>query len=186
MPTAPFKEGYIFTGWVGENQETIYNITKDTTFFPTYTEGQKSYAGKTISVLGDSITTYLGYIPSGFSYFYPYPTADLTDVNQTWWMQFINAYGMKLLVNNAWSGSAVAGSSSSAAHMMTRLQYLYIGEIKPEVILIFIGANDAPSPYISLTQFDEAYGRMIQNIKPVLLIQKLFFVHYHQFRYMRN
>lgn len=164
-PTAPFKEGYIFTGWVGENQETIYNITKDTTFFPTYTEGQKSYAGKTISVLGDSITTYLGYIPSGFSYFYPYPTADLTDVNQTWWMQFINAYGMKLLVNNAWSGSAVAGSSSSAAHTMTRLQYLYIGEIKPEVILIFMGANDAPSPYISLTQFDEAYGRMIQNIK---------------------
>ncbi len=164
-PTAPNKEGYIFTGWIGENGETIYNITKNTTFVPTYTEGQKSYAGKTISVLGDSITTYLGYIPSGFAYFYPYPTADLADVNQTWWMQFINAYGMKLLVNNAWSGSAVAGSASSAAHTMARLQHLYIGEIKPDVILIFMGANDAPSPYITVNQFDTAYAEMIQNIK---------------------
>lgn len=164
-PTAPNKDGSIFTGWIGENQETIYNITKNTTFIPTYTLGQKSYAGKTISVLGDSITTYLGYIPDGFAYFYPYPTADLADVNQTWWMQFINHFGMNLLVNNSWSGSAVAGNASSAAHTMARLKYLYIGEIKPDVILIFMGANDAPSPYITLTLFDEAYGEMIRTIQ---------------------
>lgn len=164
-PTAPEKPGYTFTGWVGENQETIYNITKDTTFIPTYTLGTQSYSGKTISVLGDSITTYNGYIPNGFTYFYPYPTANLLDVNQTWWMQFINHYGMKLLVNNAWSGSAVAGSATSAAQNMTRLQYLFIGEVKPDVILIFMGANDAPSPYITLSQFDQAYGKMIENIQ---------------------
>ena len=164
-PTAPVKEGSIFTGWVGENGETIYNITKDTTYIPTYTLGQNSYAGKTISILGDSITTYLGYIPSEFAHFYPYPTADLGDVNQTWWMQFINYYGMKLLTNNSWGGSAVVGSTASAARTKERLQYLYIGDIKPDVILIFMGANDAGSSYITVNQFDTAYAEMIQNIK---------------------
>lgn len=166
-PTPLEKEGYIFTGWVGENKESIYNITKDTTFIPTYTEGNKSYAGKTISILGDSISTYAGYIPPEFTHFYPYPTADLADVNQTWWMQFINHFGLNLLVNNSWSGSAVAGSALSAAHKISRLEHLYFGEVKPDVILIFIGANDAGSMYINLNMFDTAYNTMIQNIKTI-------------------
>ena len=164
-PTPLPKSGHIFTGWVGQNGETIYNISKNTTFIPTYEVGTNSYAGKTISVLGDSITTYAGYIPTGFPYFYPYPTAELSDVNQTWWMQFINYFGMKLLVDNAYSGSTVAGSGSSAAQTTTRLSHLYIGDIKPDVVLILMGANDAGSPYITLSQFNTAYGIMINNIK---------------------
>ena len=164
-PTPLEKTGYTFTGWVGENNETIFNIIKDTTFVPTYELGSKSYAGKTISVLGDSITTYAGYIPDGFAHFYPYPTADLADVNQTWWMQFINHYGMKLLANNAWSGSAVAGDAQSAAQKLSRLEHLCIGEVKPDVILIFMGANDAGSQYITLNHFDVAYNTMLSNIK---------------------
>lgn len=164
-PTAPHRNGYIFTGWVGENGEEIYNITKDTTFIPTYEVGNKSYAGKTISVLGDSISTYLGYIPTGFSNFYPYPTADIADVNQTWWMQFINHFGFKLLVNNSYSGTTVAGTSDTATSQIARLKHLSIGQVNPDVILIFIGVNDAASPYITLNQFDSAYGQMINNIQ---------------------
>ena len=52
--------------------------------------------------MGDSISTYQGYLPEGFASFYPYATADLNDAYQTWWMQFINHYGMKLLSNNSW------------------------------------------------------------------------------------
>ncbi|MGI6710488.1 MAG: InlB B-repeat-containing protein [Bacilli bacterium] len=164
-PTPYEKEGYIFTGWKGEADETIYNITKDTTFIPTYEEGTNSYAGKTISLIGDSITTYNGYIPSGFAYFYPYATADLADVNQTWWMQFINYFGMKLLVNNAWSGSAVAGDAQSAAQKVSRTDYTFIGEVKPDVIVIMMGANDAGSSYINLSQFEAAYNVMLNNLK---------------------
>ncbi|MGI6710489.1 MAG: InlB B-repeat-containing protein [Bacilli bacterium] len=164
-PTPLPKFGHIFTGWVGQNGETIYNISKNTTFIPTYEVGANSYAGKTISVLGDSITTYAGYIPTGFPYFYPYPTAELSDVNQTWWMQFINYFGMKLLVDNAYSGSTVTGTGSSAAQTTTRLSHLYIGDIKPDVVLILMGANDAGSSYITLSQFNTAYGIMINNIK---------------------
>jgi uncharacterized repeat protein (TIGR02543 family) len=164
-PTAKEKEGYVFAGWVGENGEDIYNITKDTTYTAKYLEGTNSYAGKTVSILGDSITTFLGYIPNGFAYFYPYPTAGFGDVNQTWWMQLINHTGMKLLANNSWSGSAVAGTAASAGQNIDRLKHLYIGDVVPDVIIIFMGANDAPSPYITLNEFDVAYGKMIKNIK---------------------
>lgn len=164
-PTPDAKDGFAFVGWEGENGETIYNITKDTTFNAKYVEGINSYVGKTISIIGDSITTYSGYIPSGFDYFYPYPTADFGDVNQTWWMQVINHYGMKLLVNNSWSGSAVAGTATSAAQSKSRLNYSFIGEVKPDIILIFMGANDAGSIYITKDQFDDAYGKMIKNLK---------------------
>lgn len=166
-PTATPKDGYTFVGWKGLNGESIYNINQDTTYEAKYVLGDASYLGKTVSVLGDSITTYAGYIPEGFAHFYPYPTADLGDVNQTWWMQIINHYGMKLLVNNSWSGSAVSGSEKSAAQNKDRLKHLLIGDVTPDVIIIFMGANDAPSPYISLSQFDSAYGIMIANIKDI-------------------
>src|SRR5690606_13473794 len=55
-PTAKEKVGYAFSGWIGENGEDVYNITKDTTFLPTYVKATKSYSGKTVSILGDSIT----------------------------------------------------------------------------------------------------------------------------------
>ncbi len=164
-PTPTPKEGYVFVGWEGENGEDIYNISKDTTYNAKYIKGSKSYAGKTISVLGDSISTYQGYLPEGFASFYPYATADLNDVYQTWWMQFINHYGMKLLSNNSWGGSAVAGNANSAAQKVARLQHLIEGYTVPDVILIFMGANDAASPYIDVQLFDAAYEKMIENIK---------------------
>ncbi|MFA7435994.1 MAG: GDSL-type esterase/lipase family protein [Bacilli bacterium] len=164
-PTAKEKVGHAFSGWIGENGEDVYNITKDTTFLPTYVKATKSYSGKTVSILGDSITTYAGYIPEGFANFYPYPTAGFGDMNQTWWMRFINYTGMHLLVNNSWSGSAVAGTATSAAQNNSRLEHLYIGDVTPDVIVIFMGANDAPSQWINVSQFDAAYAKMLSNIK---------------------
>ena len=53
------------------------------------------YKGKVISILGDSISTFAGYIPvaDGFNleHLPRYPQDNLlTDVNETWWMQVIN------------------------------------------------------------------------------------------------
>ena len=72
LPT-PTKSGYTFIGWSGE----IYNITTNTTFEANYIEGESDFSGKTVSILGDSGSTYKGYVPDGYSCFYPYPTADL-------------------------------------------------------------------------------------------------------------
>ena len=103
-PTPPKKEGYTFIGWSGDH----FNISENITLEPNYIEGSSDFAGKTVSILGDSGSTYKGYVPDGYSCFYPYPTSDFGDVNQTWWMRTINNLGMKLLKNNSWSGSCVS------------------------------------------------------------------------------
>ena len=74
---------------------------------------ENPYAGKTMSILGDSISTYAGVsnntaynstIGSNAVY---YSSGSLGGQQETWWQQAIDALGMQLLVNNSWSGSCV-------------------------------------------------------------------------------
>lgn len=161
-PTPPTVSGYCFVGWSAEN----INIEADTTIEANYVEGNYSFEGKKVSILGDSISTYKGYIPDGYAAFYPYPTADFGDVNQTWWMRVINGLGMKLLKNNSYSGSCVAeGTGSSGATNMERLKELIEGNEKPDVIIIYMGANDCASSSVSLTNFKNSYKKMLDSVK---------------------
>ena len=161
-PTPPKKEGYTFIGWSGDH----FNISENITLEPNYIEGTSDFAGKTVSILGDSGSTYKGYVPDGYSCFYPYPTSDFGDVNQTWWMRTINNLGMKLLKNNSWSGSCVStGTGSSSTTNDTRLQELLFGTETPDVIIIFMGANDCGSANVKLETFNESYKVMLDKIK---------------------
>lgn len=161
-PTPPKKEGYTFIGWSGE----IYNITTNTTFEANYIEGESDFSGKTVSILGDSISTYKGYVPDGYSCFYPYPTADLGDVNQTWWMQVINKLGMKLLKNNSYSGTCVSsGTGSYSTVEDNRLKELLFGTEAPDIIIIFMGSNDCGSAYVKDETFKSSYKVMLDKIK---------------------
>ena len=89
------------------------------TAVPTQAEAVSSETplkGKTLSALGDSISTFNGVsnttaaettnstIADGRWY---YPAPEVSTVDMTWWMQTANALGMKLLVNNSWSGSYI-------------------------------------------------------------------------------
>lgn len=145
-----------------------------------------SLAGKKVSILGDSITTFRGYIPEGYTCYYPQEGNDLTDVNDTWWMKVINRTGMQLLVNGSYSGSAVCGDSraegSSAGCSNRRLVDLMGADgTVPDVILVYLGANDFFHPmnlgswpgqathrtdhYI--LDFTEAYELMLQKLQAV-------------------
>lgn len=96
------------------------------------------YKGKTLSILGDSISTFEGYIVDGNRTFYPRGTVQ--DVNDTWWMKLINALGMKLDTNNSYSGTTVSTYKDGPnAACLTRCQNL--GE-SPDVIIVFMGIND--------------------------------------------
>ena len=162
LPTPPIKEGYTFVGWSGKH----YNIEENMTFEPTYVKGTSDFVGKTVSILGDSISTFKGYNPSGYSTFYPYATADFSDVNQTWWMQVINDLGMTLLKNNSWGGSCVSeGTGSSATCTDERLKELLYGTQTPDIIIIFMGNNDCASANVSLSNFDSSYKLMLEKIK---------------------
>ena len=101
------------------------------------------YKGKKISILGDSISTFAGYIPEGQSSEYNGTNYNGLQVTDTWWMKLINALGMTLLVNNSWSGTCVTTMRDSVkganSNAMVRSELL--GD-DPDVIIFYMGIND--------------------------------------------
>ncbi len=160
-PIPPTYAGYKFVGWDQNN----FDIREDRTIKAYYEKGVNKYTGKSFAILGDSISTYDGYVPTGYKVFYPYPTGDVRDVNQTWWMQVVNKLGGTLLSNDSYSGSCVAGGGDSAAHNTARLKTLKQQDISPDVILIYMGTNDCGSQYITLDAFKQSYDIMLNKIK---------------------
>ena len=113
------------------------------------------YRGKVISIMGDSISTFAGYIPvaDGFNreHLARYPQSDLlTDVNETWWMQVVAGLDAKLGINESWRGSTLSGAvpvttgdtgANAAMSNLTRIQNLGSNGT-PDVILLYGGTND--------------------------------------------
>lgn len=115
-------------------------------------------AGKTLSILGDSISTFKDYsngaaakttnstIGSGAVY-YPRSGFEVT-AESTWWYQAAEALGMEILVNNSWSGSCLLNErSGTVGAYLDRCVQLHddtgsnAGQ-KPDIIAIFLGTND--------------------------------------------
>ena len=118
-----------------------------------------SFAGKTLSVLGDSISTYANAssgtaanttnstIGSNAVYYTEGNSYGVT-LADTWWTQVAEAMGMRLLVNNAWSGSCVFNTrSGTPGAYIDRCVQLHddtgsnAGE-EPDIIAIYLGTND--------------------------------------------
>lgn len=101
---------------------------------------------RNISVFGDSISTFDGYIPQGNRcYYFPDDPngTQVTSVDQTWWMQCINRLGGRFLANGSYSGSTVEGVAFPAADSDRRAaQVLGPQGEPPDDILVFIGIND--------------------------------------------
>ena len=143
------------------------------------------YAGKFLSILGDSISTLAGYQPDGYKVFYKAERCRRAGVHtpqDTWWGQVISHFGAQLLVNNSWSGSRVSCLPASrelfpAGCSDERTGGLHRGAQQPDVILVFLGTNDwafgvdphlghAPSsPLCGCTAFDYAYDRMLSRLR---------------------
>ena len=70
-------------------------------------------SGLKVSIMGDSISTFQGWIKEGYRYYYP--KGDVTDVSQTWWKQIIDNNGMVLGYNASYSGSSVQSDSYGVA-----------------------------------------------------------------------
>lgn len=101
-----------------------------------------------VSILGDSYSTFEGWIPEGHTAWYkPVPKpgrpTDVTSVDQTWWKIFIDGGGYRLEKNDSYSGSTVCntgyeGQDYSDRSFITRMDS--IGN--PDLILVFGGTND--------------------------------------------
>lgn len=99
--------------------------------------------GKKLSLIGDSISTYAGYIPDGYAI--AYPKWDVVSPEDTWWMKVIKKGEMVLGQNCAWSGSKVCGvctgDSAEAACSDQRIKDLALNGT-PDIVVCFIGTND--------------------------------------------
>lgn len=116
---------------------------------------QSKFQGKKIAIVGDSISTYQGWLPSdvagfsGTSYATYYPHGDVNSVDKTWWYQVASNLGIPTtsIANTAWSGSTVCGNSTSttngvAACSTKRINDISIRGFTPDIIIIYIGCND--------------------------------------------
>ena len=100
-----------------------------------------------VSLIGDSISTFAGYINAGNYVYYPRPEADrgaadieVVEVSQTYWWQLIYNYMSNAVLekNDAWSGSCMGGYDNTS--MVARYTQERIGN--PDLILINAGTND--------------------------------------------
>ena len=128
---------------------------------------------KLVSILGDSVSTFQGYNPRGYSVFYDASMQrvnGLNSVSDTWWDMVIKSMHARLCVNNSYSGSRVTGDSFPAAACEERLQNLGTQEAHPDYILIYAGFNDfaGGAELISSLDtygFEDSYDQMLRTIR---------------------
>lgn len=145
-----------------------------------------SLAGLKLSLLGDSISSYAGTVPTGNDTYYKGNNAGVTSPSQMWWSVLCTETGMEPLVIDGYSGSGVTQLEDSAHTSKipmssdTRCSRLHSGTTTPDVILIAGGVNDytyamsaqsEPLEWDGLTaptlgdSFTEAYACMIKKLQ---------------------
>lgn len=102
-----------------------------------------------VSVLGDSYSTFEGWIPEGYIAWYkPVPKegrpTDVTDVGQTWWKMFVDSGDYVLEANNSYSGSTVCNTGYGGNDYSDRSFVSRVGLLsEPDIIFVFGGTNDS-------------------------------------------
>ena len=113
-----------------------------------------------VSLIGDSISTFNGWGPDGYKYFYPHgdnPT--VISAAQTYWYKLIYKYmsNATLEKNIAWTGTVVARSTDAnylasdhgAGHCFVE-RFRDDGMGNPDVILLHGGTNDVGNRGVSI------------------------------------
>ena len=111
----------------------------------------------TFAVLGNSISTYYDYLPSGYAVYY---TADREktygiQVGDTWWMQLSRFSGLTFLANASWSGSRVSCDLlNSNAPFLSNHRMNALGRAGvPDFVFIAGGTNDWNQAKVPLGQY---------------------------------
>lgn len=101
--------------------------------------------GICFSVLGDSYSSYIGYVEPETNDIYPYDSIGVTSVEQMWWHRVAVGMGWTLERNNSFSGALISNFDSFGAgdfyrpnSFLNRMDNL--GD--PDVIFVLGGSND--------------------------------------------
>ena len=154
----------------------------------------RDLSGLKLSILGDSISTFDGYIPTDYTIFYP-GSGDISTVEKTWWWQVMNATGMELNANASSSNTTITGDSldttgSAPGCSTKRMIDLTPGDDgpAPDILIVFMGTNDflrsvelgtftEPSPQDEgvVNNFCDAYELMIQKLNALYPNAEIYF-----------
>lgn len=141
------------------------------------------FAGKTISILGDSISTFRGHNPEGYAVFFPEYGAVKT-VEDTWWQRVVDDLELTLYQNGSSSGASVTGDSTGTEDPLCACNELRTGALTgpqgacPEIIIVFLGTNDLLNSVSlgtndgtilveqgEITAFSDAYTLMLDKLQ---------------------
>lgn len=112
------------------------------------TLGLNAQVRPTVAVLGDSYSTFEGFIPKGHPEWYRTnvnkAATDVDKVEQTWWWQVVKNGGYKLGVNDSYSGSTVCFTGYDDADFSDRSFVTRATNLgTPDIILVCGGTNDS-------------------------------------------
>lgn len=140
------------------------------------------------SVLGDSYSTYEGYVHPDSNDVFLYEEIGVTGVEQMWWSQVAASTGWLLERNNSFSGSLICNMNASDYYG----PYSFIRRMNnlgnPDVIFILGGTNDvwndAPfGDYVysdwteeQLCSYRPALAYLLDNMKRLYPNSRLYFV----------
>ncbi len=138
------------------------------------TMGAQRLEGKKVSILGDSYSTFEGYVqPRQNAVWYtskPDKKTDVRKVEETWWYIWAKENKCKIERNNSYSGATVCnrgyrGDDYADRSYVTRVHNLG----NPDLILIFGGTNDswANSP-IGSYQYKDWTQESLFSFRPAL------------------
>ena len=135
---------------------------------------------RTISIQGDSITTFAGTITDGNAAYYSVNHKYVNTIDATWWGLLVNECRMRLIRNDACSGSRISGAGANAMNNTARCAALrnVNSEVDtyqfgaPEIIVIMAGTNDVSGNVAlgeigstDVTNYIGAFTMMLRNIK---------------------
>ncbi|MCM1266474.1 MAG: SGNH/GDSL hydrolase family protein [Bacteroidales bacterium] len=149
-------------------------------------------AGKSVSVLGDSISTFRGCNPEGYAVFFP-DFGEVTAVEETWWQRVVDDLGLTLYKNGSSSGSTVSGDSTGMEDPLCACNELRTSVLAgpqgacPELIIVYLGTNDllnavplgsndgtTPVEEGEVAVFSDAYTLMIDKLQAYYPLAELF------------
>lgn len=121
-----------------------------------------------VSLLGDSISTFRGWLASGETAACRYPKGDVDSVEKTWWYLFTTQWlGGVVDTNDSWSGTTIKTTTSTSSPDFVSRYISHGGVGHPDVILIYGGTNEFMAKYWGGTGCNLAAGMNIGTTEKV-------------------
>ena len=137
----------------GESTWVVYNYASEAEYNYLYS----LFHGKTISVMGDSISTIKDKISSGNALYYDNTTGKEMTFERNYWGDIITRFGAAEGIDEAWSGSTI-GSKAASMASKDRINKLDDNGT-PDVILYYGGSN--PDSSVGTFDPDADYAKTV-------------------------